>query len=131
MELKLNHVREIGRKMADFPRRCYCYRPVLRQAGRQTDRQTREKLKKRKVRHDRRRWSARCGSRPGFVNPFENTLLATRRYVLHAPRAILQLRDALVYFAHHRHRRTSPIFILYSCTYTAEEADSPPRDFRE
>lgn len=33
--------------------------------------------------------------------------------MLHAPRAILQLRDALVYFAHHRHRRSSLIFFLY------------------
>lgn len=45
----------------------------------------------------------------GSLTPLENTLLTTRRYVLHTPpRAIPRLGDALVYFAHRRHRRSSP-----------------------
>lgn len=70
----------------------------------------------------------RRGARLGFVNPFENTLLATRRYVLHAPRAILQLRDALVYFAHHRHRRSSLILFFYELY---RGGGFPPRDSRD
>jgi len=73
---------------------------------RRKDKQARKMPGKRKVRHDRRRWPARRLS--GSLTPFENTLLITRRYVLHTPpRAVLRLGDALVYFAHRRHHCSS------------------------
>lgn len=75
--------------MADFPRqrRHRAGGPgVVREAG-----QAREEPGRRKVRHDRRRWPARRLS--GSLTPLENTLLTTRRYVLHtSPHAVLPTR---------------------------------------
>jgi len=86
--------------MADFPRQRR-HRAGVRVVG-----EARQEPGKRKVRHDRWRWPTRRLS--GSLTPLENTLLTTRRYVLHtSPRAILRLGDALVYFAHRRHRRSS------------------------
>lgn len=78
--------------------------PVPRVVG--EARRAREEPGKRKVRHGRRRWPTRRLS--GSLTPLENTLLTARRYVLHTPpRAVLRLEDALVYFAHRRHRSPS------------------------
>lgn len=119
-ELKLkSRSRNREKKMADFPRQRHrrAGARVVREA-----RQAREEPEKRKVRHDRRRWPARRLS--GSLTPLENTLLTTRRYVLHTPsRAVLRLGDALVYFAHRRHRRSSSSSSVSSSSTRGTEAD--------
>lgn len=62
----------------------------------------------------------------GSLTPLENTLLTTRRYVLHTPpRAIPRLGDALVYFAHRRHRRRSSPSSSVSSSSTRGNRDGP------
>lgn len=89
--------------MADFPRQRAVVEPVAAssvkpQAGSRGAGEAQSKTRPAKM----------AGS--GSLTPLENTLLTTRRYVLHTPpraRGSPGSGDALVYFAHRRHRSPS------------------------
>jgi len=107
--------------MVDFPRRRRCLRRTRRNM---------RKPRTRKVKRDWRRWPAR--RIPSSLTLLENTLLTTRCYVPHTSRAVLWLWDALVYFAHRRHRRSSSHLLpLHPCVLSRTRRRAPrPRGGR-